>query len=73
MEFRTHINAIRMGLPIIYFKASHPNNYVFQSLKIAFILAKSVGPDEMPRFVAFHLGLHCLPKYPFRCFQYTKH
>ena len=26
----------------------------------------------MPHLVAFHLGLHCLPKYPFRCFQYTK-
>ena len=25
----------------------------------------------MPHFVAFHLGLHCLPKYPFRGFQYT--
>ena len=21
---------------------------------------------------AFHLGLHCFPKYRFRCFQYTK-
>ena len=43
-------------MSIIYFKASHPNNYLFQTLKIAFILAKSVGTDEMPRYVAFHLG-----------------
>ena len=26
----------------------------------------------MKHFVAFHLGLHCLPKYPFRSFQYEK-
>ena len=24
----------------------------------------SVDPDEMPLYVAFHLGLHCLQKYP---------
>ena len=40
-------------------------NYgVFMSLKIVFILAaNSADPDEMPPKVAFHLGLHCLPKY----------
>ena len=26
----------------------------------------------MQHYAAFHLGLHCLPKYPFRGFQYTK-
>ena len=31
-------------------------------MKIFFILANSVDPDEMPHHVAFHLGLHCLPK-----------
>ena len=25
----------------------------------------SVDPDEMLHYVAFHLGLHCLSKYPF--------
>ena len=38
---------------------------MFLSLKIVFILANSVDPDEMPHTVAFHLGLHCLPKYLF--------
>ena len=28
-----------------------------------FVLATSVDPDEMPHYVAFHLGLHCLQKY----------
>ena len=30
-----------------------------------FSLANSADPDEMPPYVAFHLGLHCLPKYIF--------
>ena len=31
-------------------------------LNINFGLANSVDPDEMTRYVAFRLGLHCLPK-----------
>ena len=27
-------------------------------------LANSAGPDEVPHYVAFHMGLHCLLKYP---------
>ena len=46
--------------------------YVFLSLTIVFILANSADPDEMPHYAAFHLGLHCLPKYPFEDFQPTK-
>ena len=34
--------------------------------------AKSVEPDEMPHHAAFHQGLHCLLKSPFRGFQNTK-
>ena len=34
------------------------------SLKIVFVLANSVYPDEM-RCAAFYLGIHCLPKYAF--------
>ena len=26
----------------------------------------------MKHYAAFHLSLHCLPKYPLRGFQYTK-
>ena len=32
----------------------------------------SVDPDEMPHGAAFHLGFHCLPKYPCRGHQYRK-
>ena len=32
----------------------------------------SVDPDEMLHYAAFHLGLHCLQKYPLLGFPYTK-
>ena len=38
-------------------------NDMFLSFKIFFILANSADSDEMPPYAAFHLGLHCLPKY----------
>ena len=59
MDFSIEINTI-------YISRGHrlkfSNNYVLQSLKIVFILANSAGT----------VGLHCLPKYPFKGFQYTK-
>ena len=33
-------------------------NNVFLSLKFYFVVANSADPDEMPHYVAFHLGLH---------------
>ena len=33
--------------------------------KIVFVLAESVVSDEAPRFVVFHIGLHCLLEYVF--------
>ena len=61
---------------IVYILRGHrsesPNYDAFLPLKIDLTSAKSVDPDEMPHFAEFHLGLHCLPKYPFRGFHYTK-
>ena len=34
------------------------------SLKIVFILANSADPDEMPPYVAFHLGSSLFAKIP---------
>ena len=45
---------------------------VYLSLKVVLILANSADPDEIQRYAAFHLCLHCLFKYPFRGFQHTK-
>ena len=36
------------------------------------LLANSADPDEKPHFVAFHLSLHCLPKYLFTGSQCTR-
>ena len=75
MDLSIHINTKSMGVLIMYFKGSQVEflNYcVFLSLKVVLILANSVDPDEMQHYAAFHLGLHCLPKHPFRGFQYIK-
>ena len=44
----------------------------FCPMKIVLILANSADPDELHNHAEFHLGLHCLSKYAFRGFQYTK-
>ena len=38
----------------------------FLSLKIVFVLEKSLNLDEMPQYAVFYLGLHSLLKYTFR-------
>ena len=70
MNSPIHIDTISMGLPILRFNGSQ---VVFSiMLKVVLILANSADPDEMQHYAAFHLGLHCLPKYSFRGFQYTR-
>ena len=69
------MEAIRIGLSMMYFKGSQvviPNYNVFWSLGIVFTFTNSVDPDEMPHFAAFHLGFHCFSKYLFRSFQLYK-
>ena len=41
------------------------NHDVFMCLKIVLIFANSTDYDEMLPYAAFHLGLHCMPKYLF--------
>ena len=36
-----------------------------------FILANNAEPVDVQHYAAFHLGLHCFPKYPLRGFQCT--
>ena len=71
MDFPIHIDTISMDLPIVYFeesKVEFSKLRCFLSMKDFLILANSADPN----YAAFHLGLQCLPKYPFREFQYTK-
>ena len=63
MDFPIHINRISMELPNGGKRSKFLNYNVFLFLKIVFILANSADPGEMPPYVAFHLGFHCLPKY----------
>ena len=66
MEFSIKFDTVKSGKFIIYIEGSQAiiskKNIVFLSLKINFVLANSVYPDEMPHFAAFHLGFLCLPK-----------
>ena len=77
MDYAIHIDTIRIELSILYFKGLLGKF----SIKLCiicpegcFILANSADPDEMAPFVAFHLGLHCLPKYmyTYMCIQNEK-
>ena len=69
MNFNTsyiHIKTISMKLSILYCWSNYILSDAFLSQKIMFIWANSADdPDEMPHFAAFHLDLHCLPKYLF--------
>ena len=38
---------------------------------VVFILTDTTDSDEMQHYATFHLGIHCLPKCPFRDVQYT--
>ena len=70
MDFPILIDIISLGLPTMPCKGHRlefPNYDVFLSLKIVLTSAKSEDPSA-----AFHLGLHSLPKYQFKGFQYTK-
>ena len=75
MEFSINLHTIKSGWSIVYIYGSHviiSKNIVFLSLKIGFVLVNSADPYLMQHYAAFHLGLHCLPKYPFRGFRSTK-
>ena len=68
MEFPIKFDTSKSGWSIVYNEGSQVIIFkiiVFISLKIDFVLANSVEPDEMTHYVAFHLGFHCLPKYTF--------
>ena len=64
MKFPIKFDTVKSGWSIVYIEGSHAlvsKLNVFLYLKIDFVLANSADPDEMPHYVAFHLGLHCLP------------
>ena len=55
--------ATRLGIVhFIYLGVSgyNCNKILYFLFEDLFYLTNSVDPDEMPDYVAFHLGLHCL-------------
>ena len=72
MGFPMHINAIMMGCPL-YILRGHSSEFlnydVCQSVKIVLASVKNEDPKGMQHYASFHLGLHYLPKYPFRGFK----
>ena len=75
MDYSIHIDTISMERAILYFQrllvAFSIKLYIL-SLKNVFILANGVDPDEMPPYVVFYLGLHCLHNYLFRGIENEK-
>ena len=69
MEFSIKFDTVKSGWSIIYSEWSLVSISKINGISISedqFFLVNSADPDEMPHYVAFHLGLHCLPKYLFR-------
>ena len=52
-----------MVLPILYFKVSQVEIFIF----CISISANSTDPVTILHYVAFQMGLHCLPKYLVAC------
>ena len=66
-------NKVRM-VPYSHIELSQVmiKSIVFFLSEDIFCLSKQCRPDEMPHHAAFHLGLRCLPKYPFSGFGSAK-
>ena len=74
MDFSIEAQTNMSGWSIVCIEESQviiAKTFLF-SLKTDFVLAISADTVEMSHFVAFHLGLRCLPKYPFMNFQSKK-
>ena len=76
MDSSFWLDAINLGWSYTYLMVS---GYNFQkilysyclNMKIVSTFTNSVDFDEKMHYAAFHLGLHCLPKYSFRGFLNT--
>ena len=51
------------------YRLAFPNQDTLKFLKNVLVLANSTDAEEMQHNAAFHLGMHCFPKYLFRGFR----
>ena len=66
IEYSVITSDVIKSFDCIYCKVtgySFKKDIVFLSLMTKFVSVNSADPDEMPHYAAYHLGLHCLPKY----------
>ena len=63
MDHPIHTDAISMDFKGVLVKISI--TWCISVNEDYFYFSKQYNPDEMPPKAAFHLGLHCLPKYMF--------
>ena len=63
MEFLIKFDTVKSGSSMVYIEGSQAiiSKRIFY---IDFVLANNADYDEILRYVAFHLGLHYLSKYP---------
>ena len=68
VKLRVHPN--KSGWSIVYIEGPQATgkNIFFSFSEDPFVKANSADPHEMLHSTAFHLGLHCLPRYTFRGF-----
>ena len=74
-DFPLHTDTISRDCPLCI-SLGHTSKFlnfnIFLSPKTVSILVYNEDLDEMPHYAAFHLGLHCLPKYLFIGIQNEK-
>ena len=63
MEYSVKLDTVKSGWSIIYIEGSQV--IISERKKMYFFLYSLRIDDEMSHNAAFHLGPHCLPKYPF--------
>ena len=70
MEFSIKLETFKPERSIVHIEGyNFPKKVLYLYLRLDFVLANSANPDEMQHYAVFHLGLRCLQKYLFRCFQ----
>ena len=75
MDFPIHIDTISMEPSIVYIKGlqvDFSKLWCSSTPEGCVNFNKQCRPRLNTTFRVFHLGLHCLTKYPFKGFQYTK-
>ena len=70
MEFFIELYTIQSGWSIVV--SIEGSQAVILKRKLYFFLCRSILSQQTVHYVAFHLGLHCVPNYPFRGFWSTK-